>query len=396
MKEEVENFWKGIWQKDAVFNEKAEWLDHLEKTYCTNVTTNDYTIDTTSLDKVIQKIQPNKAPGNDSITGYWYKHLTSYRHHLARIYNHKIHSDSPLPTWLSAAHTVLLPKTKDTHIAKNYRPIACLNIMYKLYTSCINHCLMDHAHKNDILAPEQAAGNKGVWGTIEQLLINKSVLEEVKSMRRSLVTVWLDYKKAFDSIPHRWLLHALKLAKIPEHLITAIKNLTESWYTVLNLKGENDNITSDLIKVTTGIYQGDSLSVILFVLALNPLSHLLRPLKGYAYDKKRHHQHTHNFFVDDLKLYATNVVTVMKQLDIVTTFSRDIGMQFGQEKCAYLHIERGSIVESQPIVINQLTIKPVAEGEYYRYLGIDEDISYNGPLNKEKVTKEYLNRVKKI
>ena len=42
--------------------------------------------------------------------------------------------------------------------------------------------------------------------------------------------------------------------------------------------------------------------VILFVLALNPLSHLLPLQKGYPYCKDCKHHHTHNFFVDDLKL----------------------------------------------------------------------------------------------
>ena len=89
---------------------------------------------------------------------------------------------------------------------------------------------------------------------------------------------------------------------------------------------------SNVIKIVTGIYQVDRLSVILFVLALNPLSHLLRSTKGYAYGKNRQHQHTHNFFVDDLKLYASDINTVKRQLEIVTTFSKDIGMKFGEEK----------------------------------------------------------------
>ena len=44
------------------------------------------------------------------------------------------------------------------------------------------------------MAPEQAERKRGggVWGTVEQLLINKSILEEVRLMRRKLVTVWLD------------------------------------------------------------------------------------------------------------------------------------------------------------------------------------------------------------
>ena len=131
--------------------------------------------------------------------------------------------------------------------------------------------------------------------------------------------------------------------QLPNHLPRAIKNLTESWYTKLNLNGKDNSIILNVIKVVKGIYQGDSLSVILFVLALNPLSHLLRATKGYANGKNRQHQHTHNFFVDDLKLYATDVNMAKRQLEIVTTFSKDIGMKFGEEKCAFLHIEKGII-----------------------------------------------------
>ena len=46
--------------------------------------------------------------------------------------------------------------------------------------------------------------------------------------------------------------------------------------------------------------------------------------------------------------------------------------------------------------INHLTIQPVTDGDSYKYLGIDENTTYNGPLNKENVSKEYLNRVQKI
>ena len=73
---------------------------------------------------------------------------------------------------------------------------------------------------------------KGTWGTTEQLLINKSILKEVKNSRRNLVTV--DYRKAFDSIRHSWLLQALKLAKVPGIIINAIRNLTKTWSTILS------------------------------------------------------------------------------------------------------------------------------------------------------------------
>ena len=100
--------------------------------------------------------------------------------------------------------------------------------------------------------------------------------------------------------------------------------------------------------------------MILFVLALNPLSHLLRSIKGYAYGKNRQHQHIHNFSVDDLKLYATDMNMVKRQLEIVTIFSKDIGMNVGEDKCAFLYIEKGIIKKSSLLNINHLTIQPVA------------------------------------
>ena len=132
-KEAVEKFWKDVWQNEASFNDKAEWLQQLEKTYCRNVRATNYNIDRKMLDKVIKKIQINKAPGSDLINGYWYKNLTSYRRdRLSVLFNQQIHFDSPLPRSLSAAHTVLLSKSTETHTTKNYCPIACLNVMYKL------------------------------------------------------------------------------------------------------------------------------------------------------------------------------------------------------------------------------------------------------------------------
>ena len=201
----------------------------------------------------------------------------------------------------------------------------------------------------------------------------------------------LDYKKVFDSIPHKWLLYTLKLAKVPDYLITAIKNITESCYTKLHLYGKNANITRDLIKVPKGIYQGDSLSVIPYVLSLNPLSHLLQSTKGYAYGKHRQHHHTHNFFVDDLKLYSGHINTLKYQLSIITTLSNDTTMKFGEDKCSYLYIEQGRIVDSiEPLTVNGLKITSLKSGDHYKYLGIEESISYNGLINKENISKEYL------
>ena len=261
-------------------------------------------------------------------------------------------------------------------------PIALQNAMYKVYTAIIADFIMEHCERNGIVTEEQAAGKRGSWGCTDQLLINKKMYEEVVSNRRNLVTVWLDYKKAFDSMPHSWILESLML----------------KWRTQARLNGEKENIETDFIKYLRGILQGDTLSLILFVLAVNPLSFLLSKYEGYSIGKtKRTKNISHLFFVDDLKLYALNLKRMIEMLKMVMQFSEDVGMNFGVNKCVYQCIERGKRKEqSQPLEVNSLIIKEVEEGDTYKYLGVDESIGINGPLNKDRVVKEYKARVKKI
>ena len=83
--------------------------------------------------------------------------------------------------------------------------------------------------------------------------------------------------------------------------------------------------------------------------------------------------------------------------DIITTFTKGVGMSFGEQKCAYICVERGKRKSlGKSIEINGLKMKELQEEELYTYLGQDEAVGYDGVLNKEKVTKEYKRRVWKI
>ena len=176
-------------------------------------------------------------------------------------------------------------------------------------------------------------------------------------------------------------------------------SLTNSWLINVHIYGKHEHFTSSLIKYKRGIFQGDSLSCNLFILCMNPLSHLLNKLKGYNIGKPQSKgtNITHLFFVDDLKLYAANMNSMKLLLDLVTKFSNDIGMSFGLSKCAYSKVERGRLSKcDENLVMNNLSIQPIKEGETYKYLGQDENLSYDGPVNKDRVRKEYIKRTRKI
>ena len=146
-------------------------------------------------------------------------------------------------------------------------------------------------------------------GCIYQLLINKVVSEEVRKYHRNLVTIWLDYKKAYDSVPQEWITETLRLAKVPDRIITAIENIMKAWKTELSLPTSNRTIYIGEILYRKGLLQGDYLSIILFILSLNPCSYLLNEAEGYkmGVNEERNKSLTHLLFVDVMKLYTSNL-----------------------------------------------------------------------------------------
>ena len=107
----------------------------------------------------------------------------------------------------------------------------------------------------------------------------------------------------------------------------------------------------------------------MFVLALIPLSLILRKAKAAYEFSGSKVKINHLLFMDDLKLYSGNEKELDLSVQAIHTFSNDIGMQFGIEKCAMLVIEKGKIVKSVRIEWpDGKVIKSLQEGESYKYL----------------------------
>lgn len=86
-----------------------------------------------------------------------------------------------------------------------------------------------------------------------------------------LSTTWIDYKKAWDSLPHTWILclECLALYTTNRGLITFIKNSMQLWKTTV----EANTKAMTEVTIKCFIYQGDALSPLLFCIGpLNPLS----------------------------------------------------------------------------------------------------------------------------
>ena len=137
------------------------------------------------------------------------------------------------PQWFTQGITYLLPKFKKTIIPKNYKPITCLSTMYKILTSIVTERTYNFLDTNNILPSEQKDCKKGSYGCKDQLLINKMLLENSCTCHRNLSATWIDYRKAFGSVPHTWIWKVLQIYKISPTIINFLTVSMKEWKTNL-------------------------------------------------------------------------------------------------------------------------------------------------------------------
>ena len=113
---------------------------------------------------------------------------------------------------------------------------------------------------------------------------------------------WVDYKKADDIVPHLWIITTMGMVRLADNIIGLIKQSVNRWKT--NLYADGKLLGS--VPIRRGIFQGDSFSPLLIVIALLPLAHILTETEIVYQLEKNGAKFNHLFFMDDLKLYGKN------------------------------------------------------------------------------------------
>ena len=182
------------------------------------------------------------------------------------------------------------------------------------------------------------------------------------------------------------------MIKVAKNIEGLLRGSMKSWKTVLTANGEELGEVS----IKRGIFQGDSLSPLLFIVAMIPLTLLLRrEAMGYKLGQDGRKMN-HLLFMDDLKLFGRNMDEVNKLCNVVHKFSKDIGMEFGMSKCAVLEMRKGVKVKCEGIVLPDGEVMQEVEENGYKYLGVLEGAGLMTRKMKEIVRKEYLRRVKLV
>ena len=130
-----------------------------------------------------------------------------------------------------------------------------------------------------MLQEDQKGCRKSSRGTNDLLYTDRAAIKEVKSRNKNLAMAWINYKKAYDMVPHSWIIESINLFGVAENIKSLLVNSMEKRKVMLC----SGNSELGEVETKLGIFQGNSLSPLAFVLALIPLSLILRKAKA-AYE----------------------------------------------------------------------------------------------------------------
>jgi len=393
--EDTEDFWAGIFTCDGAFRE-PEWLEQLRVVNNHIEPQENAAVSIELLRSAIAGMANWKAPGRDGIHLLWWKKFTSTHPLLVTAFQSVLDGGLELPCWFSYGITTLLYKKGSQQDPANYRPITCLPTIAKVLSAIITRIMRDHISANDILSDAQTGCTPNRGGCCDQLLLDGMILQEVREKHRNLAVGWLDFRKAFDSVAHGWLVEVLRLYKFSPVIISYFQHVTSQWRTQLKLMApDGASSLSRPIRIAKGIFQGDSASPLLFCLAINPISQeLQRSGLGYKCGSGLNRLVvSHLLYMDDMKVFAPSSSTLASLINRVEIMAEDIGLKLNPAKCAVLELQRGRASDGMSVDTLRGSIIDDLGDREYKYLGIPEGAVLASSATKSAVRDEFRRRV---
>ena len=250
---------------------------------------------------------------------------------------------------------------------------------------------------NEIWDKGQLGAVEGMLGTVDQLIIDRCIMEEVKQHHRNLAVAFYDYKKAYDKVHHDWMIRVYEWIGIPRNVIRLTEELMSKWKTRLEIWNGSEKVTSRWIRILCGFLQGDSYSPVGFCIIEIPVCILLQHSRGYRMGEpgNRVVKRTHILFVDDLKEshQALKIVN-----EIIVQASHDTGACYGVSKCAEIVFKNGKMVKGEGLQVLEERMKTMDpdENEIYKFLGIEQADGIRTKAMYERVKEEVAKRMKII
>jgi len=311
---------------------------------------------------VLSQLDPNKATGIDTISPKILKYCAfTLTRPLCHLFNRSLASGIIPQEW--KIHLVVpVYKTADRSSVKNYRPISLLSNTSKVLESLIYSKIIGHVLDNITTCQFGFLPGRS---TTQQLLSYLNNIYKATSQGHQTDSIYLDFRKAFDSVPHNKLLDKLINYGITGPLWNWFNNYLNNRSQCVKIC----NAISPPLPVLSGVPQGSILGPLLFLIYINDLSSiaLFSTLFLFADDAK----------LCKIILHPTDHLNLQYDLDQFLTWSINSDLLFSISKCIYMSFNNQSQIS---YLLDSTTLPQI---HCHRDLGVQvsDNLSWNNHYN---------------
>ena len=362
----LNNFFTSVFSKENLSN-----LPNLgEGSMSGGVIVNDCIITEAEIVKKLKDLNHNKAQGPDLIPPKVLKELASQLSKpLYTLFNKSL-EDSEIPSdWKFALVTALHKKGNKTD-PSNYRPVSLTCICCKIMEKFIKDSIINHINENNLYSECQHGFRSG-RSCVTQLIEVIEDLTKLIDQGKEVDIIYLDFKKAFDSIPHERLLLKMRGYGISGKLLGWVRAF---------LLGRKQQVRvgtslSEVTEVLSGIPQGSILGPVLFTIFINDLPNLL--------------QSTCKIFADDTKIYndVNNSDVIQSDLYKMQEWTEVWNLYFNVSKCKVMHLGKKNDCKDYVMKIESCNQK-LETCDEEKDLGITFDNSLNFDIHIDNIIKK--------
>ena len=299
------------------------------------------------------------------------------------------HTGDVVKDWKDA-EIVPIPKKGDLRHCDNWRGISLLDVVGKLFGRILQDRLQVVAEK---VLPESQCGFRKGRGCVDMIFVARQLIEKCREHEDSLFALFVDLRKAYDSVPRHALWQVVKKCGVPPNMLSLVQSFHEGLVAAVRCGSG----TTDDICVTNGLRQGCTMAPILFNLYFAamvarwrircPRAGVVirygmgRKLVGDRTAKKRLKdvRITESKFADDVALYAASRGEMEKVAEEFVQTGAGFGLTVSLEKTKLMAlgpwINRS---DNLPICLNTGMIDPV---DNFTYLG--SNITKDGEVTSE-------------
>ena len=295
--------------------------------------------------KLLQKLNPGKAPGPDGMYPSILKDLAEeISEPLSTLFMQSVREGKVPQDWRDA-NVMPIFKKGSKQEACNYRPISLTSVICKGLETLMKKKLVSHLSTNNLL-------NKSQHGFLQARSCLTNLLEFLEDVTKivdegdPVDIIYLDFQKAFDKVPHKRL-----ISKLDAHGVSGfVLKWIESWLSNRRQRVVINGVSSDWMDVKSGVPQGSVLGPVLFLIYINDIDSAVDVMI-----KK---------FADDTKLYARvktrdEANKIQESLHRTLMWGNDWQMLFNLSKCKVLHV--GYNNSKYDYFMNGATLEKVTE-----------------------------------